>query len=202
MINNKYKGLSMSLSGNKPNQKRSVGTGILSGLCVASAVMIFSLTNCTPVESAFYPLQGNNILLQGNEFLTPYNGDAINTKLMLAKYKDNRYDEVLLKNNSGRASRRYLAFYVADSSMDSQIHPNQSDTTHQRLKRQWGSTPLFMVADGCAPTPYEGKTSLNKIAFGRISGAVAIVAESDSSHPIFVYSVIPTQKTIGAIHHG
>lgn len=193
----------MSLSGNKPNQKRSVGTGILSGLCVASAVMIFSLTNCTPVELAFYPLQGNNILLQGNEFLTPYNGDAINTKLMLAKYRDNRYDEVLLKNNSGRASRRYLAFYVADSSMDSQIHPNQSDTAHQRFKRQWGSSTLmFMVADGRAPTLYEGKTSLNKIAFGRISGAVAIVAESDSSHPIFSYSVIPTQKTIGAIHHG
>lgn len=203
VINSEFKELPMSLGGNKPSKQSPFAARILAGLCAGAVVMLFSLTNCSPAKSRVYVLQGNDIALQGNSFLPPQYASEINAKLLLAKYKDNGYDGVLSKNNSGRASRRYLAFYVTDSSMDSQIHPNQSDTAHQRFKRQWGSTPLFMVADGYAPTPYEGKTSLNKIAFGRISGAVAIVAESDSSHPIsLLYSVIPTQKTIGAIHHG
>lgn len=203
VINSEFKELPMSLGGDKPTNQSPVAARILAGLCVGAVVMVFSLTNCSPAKAKGYVLQGNDIALQGNDFSTPYYGNGINAKLPLAKYKDNGYDGVLSKNNSGRANRSYLAFYVTDSNMDSQIHTNQSDTAHECFKREWGSTPLFMVADGRAPTPYEGKTSLNKIAFGRISGAVAIVAESDSSHPISLsYSVIPTQKTIGAIHHG
>lgn len=203
VINSEFKELPMSLGGNKPSKQSPFAARILAGLCVGAVVMVFSLTNCSPAKAKSYVLQGNDIALQGNDFSTPYYGNGINAKLPLAKYKDNGYDGVLSKNNSGRANRSYLAFYVTDSNMDSQIHTNQSDTAHECFKREWGSTPLFMVADGRAPTPYEGKTSLNKIAFGRISGAVAIVAESDSSHPISLsYSVIPTQKTIGAIHHG
>ena len=203
VIDSEFKELPMSLGGDKPTNQRPVAARILAGLCVGAVVMVFSLTNCSPAKAKGYVLQGNDIALQGNDFSTPYYGNGINARLPLAKYVDNGYYEVLLKNNSGRADRSNLAFYVTDSNMDSQIHTNQSDTAHQRFKRQWGSTPfLFMVADGCAPTLYEGKTSLNKIAERRISGAVAIVAESDSSHPIFAYSVIPTQKTIGAIHHG
>ena len=202
-INSEFKELPMSLGGDKPNKNGSIGTGVLSGLCVAAVVVAFSLTNCKPANAGHEPLQGNVISLQGNDNITINNSNEINIDLPIALYVDNGYYEVLLKNNSGRADRSNLAFYVTDSNMDSQIHPNQSDTTHQRFKHQWGSTPfLFMVADGCAPTLYEGKTSLNKIAERRISGAVAIVTESDSSHPIFAYSVIPTQKTIGAIHHG
>lgn len=203
VINSEFKELPMSLGGDKPTNQSPVAARILAGLCVGAVVMVFSLTNCSPAKAKGYVLQGNDIALLGNDFSTPYYGNGINAKLPLAKYKDNGYDGVLSKNNSGRANRSYLAFYVTDSNMDSQIHTNQSDTAHECFKREWGSTPLFMVADGRAPTPYEGKTSLNKIAFGRISGAVAIVAESDSSHPISLsYSVIPTQKTIGAIHHG
>tara|TARA_R110000850_G_C9995585_1_gene467719 strand:+ start:12105 stop:13043 length:939 start_codon:yes stop_codon:yes gene_type:complete len=203
VINSEFKELPMSLGGDKPNKNGFIGTGILSGLCVAAVVTVFSLTNCKPANAGYEPLQGNVISLQGNDNAPKNNGNEINVNLPIAKYVDNGYYEVLLKNNSGRANRSYLAFYVTDSNMDSQIHTTQSDTAHERFKRQWGSTPfLFMVADGCAPTLYEGKTSLNKIAERRISGAVAIVAESDSSHPIFSYSVIPTQKTIGAIHNG
>lgn len=185
------------------SNKSLARTSISYSLYAAAAISILSLITCSPVYDESKALQGNEISLQGNGGLTADYGNGFNAKLPIAKYKDNRYYEVLLKNNSGRADRSHLAFYVTDSNMDSQIHPNQSDTTHLRFKRQWGSTPfLFVVADGSAPTLYEGKTSLNKIAFGRISGAVAIVAESDSSRPIFAYSAIPTQKTIGAIHHG
>lgn len=202
-VNNDFKLLPMSLGGDKPSHKSPVGVGVLYGLCAAAAICTLSLVTCSPIYAGYKPLQGNDISLQGNGVMTINHDKAFNMKLTLAKYRDKLYYEVLLKNNSGRASRSNLAFYVTDSNMDSQIHPNQSDTSHQRLKRQWeSSTLMFMVADGRAPTLYEGKTSLNKIAFGRISGAVAIVAESDSSHPIFAYSVIPTQKTIGAIHNG
>lgn len=186
------------------NQVKSPArASILYGLCTAAAISILSLSAFSSIYKGSDALQGNGISLQGNDIMTTIHGKVFNVKLTLAKYRDKIYYEVLLKNNSGRADRSNLAFYVTDSNMDSQIHPNQSDISHERFKRRWGSsTPMFMVADRSAPTLYEGKTSLNKIAFGRISGAVAIVAESDSSRPIFAYSAIPTQKTIGAIHHG
>lgn len=203
VINNEFKELPMSLGGEKTSDKGLNKAGVLYGLCATAAILTLSLVTCSPVKAGIETLQGNVISLQGNDNMPENNSNEINVNLPIAKYVDNGYYEVLLKNNSGRANRSYLAFYVTDSNMDSQIHTTQSDTAHERFKRQWGSTPfLFMVADGCAPTLYEGKTSLNKIAERRISGAVAIVAESDSSHPIFSYSVIPTQKTIGAIHHG
>jgi len=196
------KGLQMGvLGGDKPNKKTPIDAGILAGLCAGAVISVFFLTNCRPVNAGVYTLQGNDISLQGNDFLPPHYANEINAKLLLAKFKDNGYDGVLSKNNSGRANRSYLAFHVTDSDMDSQIHTNQSDTSHERFKRQWGSTPLFMVAAGCAPTPYEGKTSLNKIAERRISGAAAICAESEPRHPIPIpYSVTPTQKQIGGIH--
>lgn len=186
------------------NQVKSTSeTSVLYGLSAAAAILTLSVVTCSPIYSGSNALQGNDISLQGNGFMTINHNKAFNMKLDLAKYVDNGYYKVLLKNNSGRADRSNLAFYVTDSNMDSQIHPNQSDISHERFKRRWGSsTPMFMVADRSAPTLYEGKTSLNKIAERRISGAVAIVAESNSSRPIFEYSAIPTQKTIGAIHHG
>ena len=183
--------------------KSSARASFLYGLCVVTAISILSVSACSSKYKGSNALPCNEISLQGNSIVTVDYGNGFNAELPIAKYKDNGYYVVLLKNNSGRADRSNLAFYVTDSNMDSQIHPNQSDISHECFKRRWGSsTPMFMVADRSAPTLYEGKTSLNKIAFGRISGAVAIVAESDSSRPIFEYSAIPTQKTIGAIHHG
>lgn len=203
VINSEFKELPMPLGGGKTSNKGLNKAGVLYGLCATAAILTLSLVTCSPVKAGVETLQGNNNSLQGNDKTSLSDSHVNNAKLSLALYRDKVYYEVLLKNNSGRADRSNLAFYVTDSNMDSQIHPNQSDTAHQRFKRQWGSSTLmFMVADGCAPALYEGKTSLNKIAERRISGAVAIVAESDSSHPIFSYSVIPTQKTIGAIHHG
>lgn len=203
VIDREFKELPMSLGGEKTSNKGANKTGFLYSLCAVAAISTLSIITCSPVKAGVETLQGNNNSLQGNDNMTANNNNGINEKLSLALYKDKVYYKVLSKNNGGRADRSNLAFYVTDSNMDSQIHPNQSDTTHQRFKRLWGSTPfLFVVTYGREPTLYEGKTSLNKIAFGRISGAVAIVAESDSSHPIFAYSVIPTQKTIGAIHHG
>ncbi|TXD96532.1 hypothetical protein ES754_10365 [Psychrobacter frigidicola] len=113
------------------------------------------------------------------------------------------YINLFKKHASGKPSRYSLAFFVPDNSVDSQIHSKYSSTAQKvHLSTTRVQSLIFMAAPQCLPTDYEGKTSLNKIAVRRISGAVACVTESDSSHPIFIYSVIPTQKTAqGGYYH-
>lgn len=176
------------------DNKIPANTGALYRLCAAAtASLTLLLISCSPTYESPRTLLGNEILMIN------YN-KAINMNLFIAKYRDKRYDIVLSKNNSGRASRDTLAFYVANARIDSQIYSKYLDAPLKAHKSAPRKQSLMQAS--LLPNDYEGKTSLNKIAERRISGAVAIVAESDSSHPIFAYSVIPTQKTIGAIHHG
>ena len=158
--------------------------------------MIYS---CRPKNTRHSALQGNNILLQGNEVLTTIRGAEINIKLPLALFKDKGYDCVLSKTNSGRADRRTLAFYVPSVSIDPQINTDHLDTAPRvQLSTPRAKTLIQAIH---LPNDYDGMTSLNKIAERRISGAAAICAESEPRHPIPIpYSVTPTQKQIGGIH--
>lgn len=199
VMNSEFKELPMSLGGDKPNKNSFIGTGVLSGLCVAAVVTVFSLTNCRPANAGYEPLQGNVISLQGNDNAPKNNGNEINIKLPLALFKDKGYDVVLSKTNSGRADRRTLAFYVPSVSIDPQINTDHLDTAPRVQLRTPRAKTLIKAIH--LPTDYDGMTSLNKIAERRISGAAAICAESEPRHPILLpYGVTPTQKQIGGIH--
>ena len=199
VINSEFKELPMSLGGDKPNKNGSVGTGILSGLCAAAVLTVFSLTNCKPASAGYEPLQGNVISLQGNDNAPKNNGAEINIKLPLALFKDKGYDVVLSKTNSGRADRRTLAFYLSTVRIAPQNNSIYLDTALKAYKNASRGQTLIKAIN--LPTDYDGMTSLNKIAERRISGAAAICAESEPRHPIPIpYSVTPTQKQIGGIH--
>ena len=158
--------------------------------------MIYS---CRPKNTRHSALQGNNILLQGNEVLTAIRGAKINIKLPLALFKDKGYYVVLSQTNSGRADRRTLAFYPSTVRIAPQNNSIYLDTALKAYKNASRGQTLIKAIN--LPTDYDGMTSLNKIAERRISGAAAICAESEPRHPIPIpYSVTPTQKQIGGIH--
>ena len=114
---------------------------------------------------------------------------ASNIKNHLPTTKDNGYDGDLSKLTSVQPIRYLLAFFVSDICLASQA-------------RQVKHIPHTYLSQD--RTVYDGATSQNKKAFGRICGAVASKTESEPRHPIpFVtYSVALTQNLLGAIHHG
>ena len=108
----------------------------------------------------------------------------------------------LSKLISGQPIRKSLAFFVPVIGMDSQSSTNQTDTAPQaHLSAPRGQT-IISIANHLL-TDYDGLTLQNKIAFGRICGAVSNKTESKTRHPILLpYSVAHTQNLLGVIHHG
>lgn len=106
----------------------------------------------------------------------------------------------LSKLNSDLPSRKPLAFFVPVIGMDSQSLTKLTDTAPQaHLSATRGQTIISKV--NTSPTDYDGLTLQNKIAFGRICGAVTVKTESKTRHPILLpYSVAHTQKLTGGYH--
>ena len=112
-------------------------------------------------------------------------------KQAVATDDNKRYYRVLSKLTSGQASRYLLAFFVPDICLASQAkHVSSTAPIHPLQGR----------------TVYDGVTSQNKIAEGRICGAVASKTESGPRHPISPimfnrsYSVASTQNLLGGYH--
>jgi hypothetical protein len=101
---------------------------------------------------------------------------------------DKGYYIDLSKISSGQASRHTLAFFVSNICLTSQV------------KHDTSTTPIYPPR---GETVYDGVTSQNKIALGRICGAVSTDTESEPRHPIplNVNSVTPTQKSVGGHYH-
>ncbi len=106
----------------------------------------------------------------------------------------------LSKLNSDLPSRKPLAFFVPDNSAASQAVPIHSSIAPQaHLSASRGQT-IISIANHLL-TDYDGLTLQNKIAFGRICGAVTVKTESKTRHPILLpYSVAHTQKLTGGYH--
>ena len=109
------------------------------------------------------------------------------TGIVIASLINLSYYGGLSKNVSGQASRHPLAFFVSDICLASQA-------------KQIDNTAPYYLSQG--KTVYDGLTLQNKRAFGRICRAVTNVTESKTRHPIPLYSVALTQKTLGGSYHG
>ena len=118
----------------------------------------------------------------------------------IASDDNSRYYIYLSKITSGQASRYLLAFFVPDNSSASQAVPIHSSIAPQaHLSATRGQT-IISIANHLL-TDYDGLTLQNKIAFGRICGAVTVKTESKTRHPILLpYSVAHTQKLTGGYH--
>jgi len=107
----------------------------------------------------------------------------------------------LSKNVSGQASRYSLAFFVPDNSAASQAVTMTSSTTLRAHLSASRGHSLISIASHLL-TDYDGLTLQNKRAVRRICRAVTNVTESKTRHPIPLYSVALTQKTLGDSYHG
>ena len=127
------------------------------------------------------------------------NMPASNEYKSIAIDDNKRYHKDLSKNVSGQASRYLLAFFVPDNNPASQAVIMKSCTTLRAHLSASRGHSLISIASHLL-TDYDGLTLQNKIAERRICRAVTNVTESKTRHPIPLYSVALTQKTLGGYH--
>ena len=129
------------------------------------------------------------------------NMPASNEHKSIAIDDNKRYHKDLSKNVSGQASRYLLAFFVPDNNPASQAVIMKSCTTLRAHLSASRGHSLISIASHLL-TDYDGLTLQNKRAVRRICRAVTNVTESKTRHPIPLYSVALTQKTLGDSYHG
>ena len=127
------------------------------------------------------------------------NMPASNEHKSIAIDDNKRYHKDLSKNVSGQASRYLLAFFVPDNNPASQAVIMKSCTTLRAHLSASRGHSLISIASHLL-TDYDGLTLQNKRAVRRICRAVTNVTESKTRHPIPLYSVALTQKTLGGYH--
>jgi len=129
------------------------------------------------------------------------NMPASNEHKSIAIDYNKRYYKGLSKNVSGQANRYLLAFFVPDNNPASQAAIMKSCTTLRAHLSASRGHSLISIASHLL-TDYDGLTLQNKRAVRRICRAVTNVTESKTRHPIPLYSVALTQKTLGDSYHG
>ena len=120
------------------------------------------------------------------------NMPASNENKNIAIDDNKRYYKTLSKLVSGQPFRLSLAFFVSNICLASQA-------------KHIVSTAPYYLSQG--KSVYDGVTSQNTIALGRICGAVANKTESEPRHlirPVFNtgYNVALTHNLLGGSYHG